>query len=145
MINRLDNYINLYNKRHRLLAEISRIEKMQKEYAPMIMNSGVGGVHSGGVSMPTENAALKELTFFAETEAELKEKRQELTETEAELTSLDNYIEAIPDDMLKEIFKRKFTNGESWTAIAISYHYSPSSWVIMKKRALDYIKSNDFI
>ena len=145
MRKRLENYINLDNKKYRLLAEISKLERLQEQYTPSILNSSIGGVHSGGLSMPTENAAIKKLTFYEQTNAELEAKRAELNEVINELNYLDAFIEAIPDEQIKETVKLHYTQKVSWANIAIRWYYAPSSWFVIRNKVYDYLNQHDFI
>ena len=142
MKQRLENYINLRNKKYRLMADISRLERMREEYSPTILNSGTG-TRGSGVSSPTENIALNNLTFYAETEKEIAEKQKELDKVTAELNRLDRYIEAIPDEQLRETFLLRFTQGLSWANIAIKWYYAPASWERIQKKVYDYINQHE--
>lgn len=143
MKKRLENYINLSNKRYRLMAEISKLERLQTNYAPSILNSGIGGVHGSGTSQPTENIAINNLTFFEETNAELEEKRAELNKITKELKEIEEYIERIPDQRLREVFYLRYTQGVSWANIAINFYYAPTSWWAIQKKAIDYINQHE--
>lgn len=142
MKKRLENYINLTNKKYRLLAEISRLERTMAEYTPYI-SGNTTGVPSGVISSPTENAALNRLTFYEETQAEIDKKRTELNKVEAELHFLDEYINAVPDEQLRECFFLRYTQGVSWANIAIKWYYAPSSWWFIQKKVYDYINQHN--
>ena len=145
MRKRLENYINLTNNKYRLMAEISKRERTRDEYTPTILNSGMGGTHGSGISSPTENTAINNLTFFDEINKEIAELEKQLRKVTAELKRLDDYIEAIPDEQLKETFRLRFCQGLSWANIAIRWYYAPASWVVIQKKVYDYINQHDFI
>lgn len=140
---RLENYITLNNKKYRLMAEISRLEKTRNEYTPSILNSGVGSLCRGSVTSPTENAAINSLMFFERINADIIAKSQELALVLDELKILDEYIDAIPDEKLKEVFILKYKQDVSWANIAIQWYYSPSSWMHLKKKVLNYINQHN--
>lgn len=142
---RLENYINTINKRYRLLADISKLERTKADYSPSLLNSGVGSIRGSGMSSPTENTAINNLTFFEEINSDIAQKQAELAAVDEELKLLDNYIEAIPDEQLKEIFKLRYTQAVSWANIAVKWFYAPSSWIHIQKRVYDYINQHELL
>ena len=145
MRRRLENYINISNKRYRLMADIDILRRQRAEYEPVIMSSAFGSVHGSGTSSPTENAAVNNLSFFEKIDAEIAAKQKELAEVEAELNFLNNYIDGIDDLRLQEVFRLRFTQGVSWANIAVQWFYAPSSWSLIQKMVYDYINNHEIL
>lgn len=142
MRKKLENYITNVIKCERLFAEKSRIERVKSEYEPSILGSGFGGVRASGVSSPTENSALHNIEFIDRMNEKIAKCVSEIEEVEAEIKAVDDYINAIEDLKLQEIFNLRFKQGVSWANIAISFYYSQNSWIMLKKRVEDYINEN---
>lgn len=144
MRDRLENYINLENKRYRLLVDIDILNRRKEEYEPSILNSGIGGARSSGTSTPTENAALKSIAFFDTIDREIKIKRKQLAEVERELEFLNQYISDIPDLQLQEAIRLHYTQDVKWNKIAVMWFYSPNSVSSIQKRVYDYLNQTDY-
>lgn len=140
-MNKLDNkfyFDNLKRKKYRLLAEISVLEETKRNYSPSILSSNLGGVHGSGNASPTENAALNNITFFEELNKEIKGKEAELLIVNKDIEAFENYINSIADEWLRDIFIDRYKHVMSWTAIATSRHYAPSSWKNIQRQVKKY-------
>ena len=139
MRKKLENYITNVIKCERLFAEKSRLEIVKAEYEPSILGSGFGGVRTSGVSSPTENSALHNIEFIDRMNEKIAQCVSEIEEVEAEIKAVDDYINAIEDETLKEMFCQKYKKDISWTSIAVKFHYASGSWALIKKRVERYI------
>lgn len=142
---RLDNYINLANRKYRLMAEISRLEMLRSSYSPSILNSGIGSIHGSGTSAPTENEAINRLMFFENINREIEDKTAELYDVTEELLSMDKFIQSIEDEQIREWTRLRYCQGESWANIAVKWFYAPTSWIVIKKKVTEYINQHEFI
>lgn len=117
---------------------------LQKQnFKTTLLKSGIGGIPSGNaISRPTENSALKEIIFCEDYQKKKAKLNKELESVRAEIKTIEDYVNAISDEILKEYFKCRFYNGESWIAIAQKFHYSPNSWMIIQKKVDEYINNH---
>ena len=137
----LDRYVYLQGKEARLLAEISKIELLIRQYQPFILQSGIGGVHGGGVSSPTENAALNNLEFNLQMEQKMGELYAELKEVKELIAECENMLKGIKDERIREWGYDHYKDGLSWRRVAAKYHYSPNSWDFIKQNVLNSLQS----
>lgn len=112
-LERLDNYYILYKQK----------EFFETEYIPSSI-SGVDvskpAVQSNCISNATEKQAMQRLDINPVIKAEYRRLC-------SELKVLDDYINSIPDEMIRAIAIRRFVFRQSYKKIGSVFHYSKGS------------------
>lgn len=144
MIDRLNNYRYLKERWLSIVEEISNLKYARDNYQPPTLSSVVGGISSGNVSSPTENAAVNSLYFYEEVDRKIKEKEKEKADIEREIAELDEYIDGIEDATIKKIVEFHYRKGYGWRRTAEVAYYAPNSWYYVKRMVTDYINSHTF-
>lgn len=123
-----------------IVKEISRLTDERKNYEiPSI--SSVGGIHTGNISSPTENAAINSIYFYAEIDRKIKEYEDEKRSIENKLNALDVFIDSIDDGHLQKMIDSRYRNGCTWSKTAESAYYSPNSWHYARQKVYNYLET----
>ena len=139
MRKRLENYKYLKERWLDLIREIDRLIEQKENYQPSLLNSTVGGVHGSGNSSPTENAALNSVYFTEQINRKIAEKETEKADIEAELKSLDAFIESIDDVTMKEMINNRYRRNLSWQIVAEEAFYSANSWYYVQQLVYKFL------
>lgn len=139
MRKRLENYKYLKERWLDLVKEIDRLIEQKENYQPSLLNSVVGGVHGSGNSSPTENAALNSVYFTEQISRKIAEKESEKADIEAELKSLDAFIESIDDVTMKEMINNRYRRNLSWQIVAEEAFYSANSWYYVQQLVYKFL------
>jgi hypothetical protein len=139
MRKRLENYKYLKERWLDLIREIDRLIEQKENYQPSLLNSVVGGVHGSGNSSPTENAALNSVYFTEQINRKIAEKESEKADIEAELKSLDAFIESIDDVTMKEMINNRYRRNLSWQIVAEEAFYSANSWYYVQQLVYKFL------
>ena len=135
------DYLNLKAKENRLNIEIEHLEQIIKNYKggqPELKAVKYNALPGGStISKPTENFAMENLKPYYALKRRKQRKESELNYVEEQISEIENYIEIIPDDELKEMFRHRFYLRESYNYIAKQYNLSRNS---VSKKINEYLK-----
>ena len=122
------DYLNLKAKENRLNIEIEHLEQIIKNYKggqPELKAVKYNALPGGStISKPTENFAMENLKLYYAFKRRKYREEVELKYVEEQISEIEIYIENIPDDELKEMFRHRFYLRESYNYIGRQYHMS---------------------
>lgn len=133
--------MNLKAKENRLNIEIEYKKQAIKNFEGTQFTLGAvtykNTPGSTGISNPTETFAMKNLELYHAYIRRKERAEKELTECCNKIDAIENYIDNILDDELKEIFKHRFYLRESYVYIGKQYHLSRN---VVSEKIKKYIK-----
>jgi DNA-directed RNA polymerase specialized sigma subunit len=127
----LSRYCFLQKEIDRKINEIEAWRSKLYRVTPVISDMPIGRVHSGNDIMLTGIISVIEL------QERLRLKLTDLIETRDEVEAS---INAVDNDLFKEILKCRYMDGKTWEEIAVSNHYSWLHTHRLHEKALDQIK-----
>lgn len=137
------NYLNLKAQENRLNIEIEYLKQCMKNYRggqPELKAVKYNALPGGStISKPTENYAMENLKLYYAFKRRKQRQEAELQDVAKEISEIENYIENITDDELKEMFKHRFYLRESYNYIGRQYHISKDS---VTRKIKDYIQNS---